>query len=167
MLTTNTRLWNDDDPHYIGDNPLALSGLALAPGIGAKVSASGDVNASECDGLLLAEDIASLDLMSAELVVLSACETGLGMVISGEGVYGLRRAILIAGARTVISTLWSVDDEATSALMSQFFAGRGSNIPEMLQTVQIEQLQKARANGALDDPFKWAPFVVTGAWDWR
>jgi CHAT domain-containing protein/tetratricopeptide (TPR) repeat protein len=163
----DVHVWNGDDPCYVGSNPLALSGLVLAPGQTGLGKPEARANSSERDGLLSAEDIAALDLMSADLVVLSACETGLGTVISGEGVYGLRRATLIAGARSVISTLWSVDDQSTAALMSRFFARRGDNIPEMLRAVQLEQLRAVQASGKLDDPFTWAPFVVAGAWDWR
>jgi CHAT domain-containing protein len=97
-------------------SPLALSGLVLA---GANVPVK-DLD-KEDSGVLTAEAIAGLDLDGLELAVLSACETGLGEVAGGEGVFGLQRAFHIAGARNVIASLWQVDDEATAALMGLFY----------------------------------------------
>ncbi len=72
-------------------------------------------------GILLGEDIVGLNLHKMELVVLSACETGLGDVAGSEGVYGLARAFHIAGCRNVVASLWNVNDAATAALMAQFY----------------------------------------------
>jgi CHAT domain-containing protein len=100
-------------------NPLVLSGLVLA---GAN-RPSADVDGSTRDdlGILTAEAIAGLPLQDLELVVLSACETGLGMVGGGEGVFGLQRAFHLAGAHNVVASLWRVDDQATAALMAIFY----------------------------------------------
>src|SRR5262249_40093898 len=89
-------------------SPLVLSGLVLA----------GANRADQADrGILTADAIVSLPLQHLELVVLSACDTGLGEVAGGEGVFGLQRAFHLAGAHNVVASLWKVDDEATAALM--------------------------------------------------
>jgi CHAT domain-containing protein len=96
-------------------SPLALSGLVLAGANRRGKEAPAD------GGVLTAEAIAGLDLAGLELAVLSACETGLGEVAGGEGVFGLQRAFHIAGAKNVVASLWQVDDEATAALMGLFY----------------------------------------------
>jgi CHAT domain-containing protein len=97
-------------------NPLVLSGLVLA---GANLSTHDPQKKDS--GILTAEAIAGLDLDGLELAALSACETGLGDVAGGEGVFGLQRAFHLAGTKNVIASLWKVDDEATAALMSLFY----------------------------------------------
>jgi CHAT domain-containing protein/Tfp pilus assembly protein PilF len=91
-------------------NPLLACGLVLS-----------DANSDPQKGILTGEEVMSLDLRRCDLVVLSACETGLGRVAEGEGVLGLQRAFHLAGAKTVVTSLWSVSDPATSVLMEQFY----------------------------------------------
>ena len=101
------------------ENPLLLSGLALA-GANRRAAAGPD----EDDGILTAEEVAGLDLTGLDWAVLSACDTGLGLVRVGEGVLGLRRAFQTAGARTVIMSLWSVEDRATRQWMRALYQAR-------------------------------------------
>lgn len=118
-------------------NPLLRSGLALA---GAKTWLKGGKLPIEAeDGLLTSEDITSMNLRGTEIAVLSACETGLGEIKTGEGVFGLRRAFFLAGVRTLIMSLWQVDDLATTILMDRFYY----NLIEKRLT-KVEALRRAQ-----------------------
>jgi CHAT domain-containing protein len=142
-------------------NPLTLSGLAFA-------NANRRMPGTDDDGILTAEEIASLDLSGTEWAVLSACDTGLGQIRSGEGVLGLRRAFQIAGARTVIMSLWSVDDQATRRWMQALYDARLSRNLDTAASVRaasISILAQRRAARLSTHPFYWAAFVAAG--DWR
>jgi CHAT domain-containing protein len=146
--------------HLLGHHPGLLSGLVCA---GANQVGS----QHQDDGYLTAEEVGWLDLSKVELVVLSACETGLGRARSGEGLIGLRRAFRTAGARTVISSLWSVKDESTSRLMQSFYANlflRGLGRCEALRSAQLEMLQRNRMQQDAASPGTWGAFVLDGEW---
>jgi CHAT domain-containing protein len=144
------------------ENPLLLSGLALA-GANRRQTAAPD----EDDGILTAEEVASLDLGGVEWAVLSACDTGVGQIKTGEGVFGLRRAFQVAGARTVIMSLWSVDDQATRVWMRALYEGRfqkGLTTADAMHAASATVLQARRARGQSTNPFYWAAFVAVGSW---
>ena len=120
------------------ENPLLRSGLAFA---GVNIWLRGGAVPPEAeDGLLTAEDITGMDLVNTDLVVLSACETGLGDVRTGEGVFGLRRAIILAGARSLVMSLWKVPDEQTGTLMVDFYRRvlAGRPVATALRDAQLE-----------------------------
>ncbi len=147
----------------IVENPLLLSGLALA-GANPPETASSD----EEDGILTAEEIASVDLSGVEWAVLSACDTGVGEVVAGEGVFGLRRAFQIAGARTLIMSLWPVDDEVTRAWMRELYTNRfvnGMSTIDSVHEASLALLNERREKGLSTHPFYWAGFIASG--DWR
>ena len=138
------------------ENPLIRSGLALT---GANLRAAPDGE----DGILTALEVAHMDLTGTRLVVLSACETGVGKVQNGEGVYGLRRALVIAGSRSQLMSLWQVDDEATRDLMVRYYKNlrRQQGRSEALRRSQ-RQLARRKQTA---HPFYWAAFIPSG--DWR
>lgn len=138
------------------ENPLLRSGLAFA---GANWKQKQFRPPSEVgNGIITAEEVSNLDLSETELVVLSACETGLGDVQTGEGVFGLRRAFVLAGAKTLVMSLWKVPDQQTQELMTEFYRrllwgeGRG----EALRNAQLEMRKK------YPDPYYWGAFICQG-----
>ena len=144
------------------ENPLLLAGLALA-GANRRAAAAPD----EDDGILTAEEVASLNLEGVEWAVLSACDTGLGTITAGEGVLGLRRAFQIAGARTVIMSLWSVEDRATSEWMEALYRarlGRQLDTADAMREASLQLIRARRARGLSTSPFYWAAFVAAGDW---
>jgi CHAT domain-containing protein len=134
------------------EDPMLRSGLVFA---GANAGRSG-----ADDGVLTALEAAALDLGGTELVVLSACETGVGDVRTGEGVFGLRRAFMVAGAETLVMSLWQVDDDATKRLMEEFYGrlAKGEGRAEALRQASIALLR----DPARRHPFYWASFISTG-----
>ncbi|HEX8351737.1 MAG TPA: CHAT domain-containing protein, partial [Pyrinomonadaceae bacterium] len=136
------------------DNPLLRSGLALA---GANRGLAGDDN-----GVLTAFEMANLNLWGTKLVALSACDTGVGEVKNGDGVYGLRRALVIAGAESLLASLWPVSDSSTRDLMIGYYRGllQDKGRGEALRLVQLEMLR----DGKHGHPFYWAGFIQAGEW---
>ncbi len=114
----------------------------------------------EEDGILTAQEISLLDLRGLDLVVLSACQTGLGDIISGEGVFGLQRGFKKAGAKTILMSLDKVNDDATRILMVEFYRNmmNGKNKHQSLKEAQ-QQLRKVE-NGKYDNPKYWASFIL-------
>jgi CHAT domain-containing protein/Tfp pilus assembly protein PilF len=150
-------------PAIATQNPLLVSGLAFA-GANLRAGAKPD----EEDGVLTAEEIAGMNLQGTEWAVLSACDTGLGAVKAGEGVFGLRRAFQIAGVRTVIMSLWSVEDEATRRWMRALYRARlyeRLDTAESVRAATLRVLQDRRARKLSTHPFHWGAFVSAG--DWR
>jgi CHAT domain-containing protein len=131
-------------------------------GLSAIVLSLYDEKGNPQDGFLRAHDIYNLK-MPAELVVLSACETGLGKDVRGEGLEGLTRGFMYAGARRVVVSLWNVNDKATAALMQRLYTGmlRTDKTPAAaLRAAQIEMLR----SGQWQAPYYWAAFVMQGEW---
>jgi CHAT domain-containing protein len=110
-------------------NPYLLSGLVLA-----------GANRDAADGVLLAEQMADLDLRGCDMVVLSACETALGKAVGGEGVLGMQRALETAGVRTSVTSLWQIDDAATAVLMEHFYENLWKKKMSKLEALRQAQL---------------------------
>jgi CHAT domain-containing protein/tetratricopeptide (TPR) repeat protein len=137
------------------ENPMFFSGLAL----------SGANQRGSTGGILTAQELAALDLRGTQLVVLSACETGLGTIKDGEEFAGLRRALAIAGAATQVTSLWRVDDEATRGLMARYYRRllEGLGRADALAAAQRDLAEDAQ-HPEWQHPFYWAGFVSSGAW---
>jgi CHAT domain-containing protein len=136
------------------ENPLLRSGLALS---GANLS-----KGSKGRGILTALQASNLNLWGTKLVALSACDTGVGEVKNGEGVYGLRRAFFLAGTESLVMSLWPVSDYVTRELMTQYYTGlkKGLGRGEALHQAQLAMFnRKGRQH-----PFYWASFIQSGEW---
>jgi len=134
-------------------NPLLRSGLALS---GANLSTGRD------NGILTALEASNLNLQGTKLVTLSACDTGLGAIRNGEGVYGLRRAFFLAGTQTLVMSLWPVSDYATRELMTSYYTGlnQGLGRGEALRQTKLAMLKRNHRQ----HPFYWASFIQAGEW---
>jgi CHAT domain-containing protein len=171
------------DQSLSGYHPGLLSGLALA--------GANHPDEKE-DGILTAEEVGALNLTGTELVVLSACETGLGNTAGGEGLLGLQRAFQVAGAKTVVASLWSVPDQATKSLMVRFYENlwnkkmgklealreaqhwmleHGAEQPEMKREMAarglsvVERTEDGGQRTGRLPPYYWGAWVLSG--DWR
>lgn len=144
------------------EDPMLRSGLFFA---GANRNLLGQEQPKDLDdGILTAYEATGLHLQGTELVVLSACETGLGKIENGEGVFGLRRAFQEAGAQSVMMSLWAVPDQETQELMTMFYAKwlSGEDKQKALHNAQQELRAKVKARYGDDKPFYWGGFVLVG-----
>ncbi|MEL7145993.1 MAG: CHAT domain-containing protein [Bacteroidota bacterium] len=156
FFESNTKLARSGASSYLYDNPLLKSGLLL--------TGAGDIfnqtkyNYNVDNGILTAYEAMNLNLDQTDLVVLSACETGLGQLESGEGVYGLQRSFLVAGAESVIMSLFKVSDEATKELMVSFYDKWMKTGDKRGSFIQA----KKEIRNKYKDPIYWGPFVMIG-----
>ena len=140
------------------ENPLVRSGLAFAGANQATQVTEGD------DGILTALEVTGMDLHGTDLVVLSACETAVGTVQTGEGVFGLRRAFALAGAKNLLMSLWPVDDALTAEQMKAFYRNLQTLPPgDALRQAQLASMQTLKERFGVANPGLWAPFILQGA----
>jgi len=144
---------------FLEENPLMGSGIVLAG-----ANRAGATSGGADDGILMAEEIGAMDLTGVESAVLSGCDTGVGVIRTGEGVLGLRRAFQIAGARGLVLTLWPVSDKAAREWMERFYEarlGRGMDATDAAREASRATLRARRAAGQSVHPSFWAAFITT------
>ena len=152
----------------VTDQPADPNAASMLASTALALAGRGDAAQSEDDGLLGAEEIATLDLSRVHWAVLAACATAAGATRHYEGLFGLSRAFRLAGARTVIMSLWPVDDAATAQWTQALYAARlsrGLDTAAAMQAAQRDVLTARRQNGESVHPYFWAAFVAAG--DWR
>jgi CHAT domain-containing protein len=142
------------DARVNGENPLLRSGLALA---GANLS-----RATHETGILTALEASGLNLWGTKLVTLSACDTGVGEIHNGEGIYGLRRAFFLAGTETLVMSLWPVSDSVSRETMVSYYTGlrAGLGRGDALRRSKLAILKRK----VRQHPFYWASFIQSGKW---
>jgi len=152
----------EDSPYELNVPAMLRSGMVLA---GANTIAERPVSGETDKGLISALEISTLDLRATELVVLSACETGVGEPLRGQGVLGLRRAFQQAGAQQLVCTLWKVPDEPSADLLRRFYGYlcRGLEPARALHIASLESLLARRNAGHASHPLFWAAFIAVGS----
>jgi CHAT domain-containing protein/Tfp pilus assembly protein PilF len=143
------------------ENPLIRSGIALAGANNALNSSDTD----QTDGIVTSEKVLGLSLQGTDMVVLSACKTGIGEVSAGEGVYGLRRAFTQAGAKSIVMSMWSVPDKETKEFMINFYEkmmSGGLNRCQALRQAALQQMKIVKERYGTVNPFFWGAFVFMG-----
>lgn len=146
------------DEKKLIENPLLRSGLFFTGADNYLKKENASINDEEDNGLLTAYEAMNLNLDKTELVVLSACETGLGEIQNGEGVFGLRRAFQQAGAKTIMMSLWKVNDDATQQLMSLFYKNLVTGMTKRDAFSKAQQEVRSKYK----DPYYWGAFVMVG-----
>ena len=149
---------DNDRPRYVEDKAMTRSGLLF---VGAQNTFNGVIIPDGVDdGVLTAQEVAQLDLRGLDLLVLSACQTGLGE-ITGDGVFGLQRGFKKAGAKSILMSLWNVNDNATHLLMTEFYRGWTSGMTIYAALRQAQSVVKEK----YPDPKYWAAFILLDALD--
>jgi len=152
---------SDREPVFkISEHPMIRSGLLLA-GANHAWKNGRPLSGGHEDGILTAHEVSQMNLSNTELVVLSACETGLGDIKGNEGVYGLQRAFRIAGAKNVLMSLWKVPDEATEKLMTRFYQNWLEEKMPLREAFEAAQ-KWLREQKGYENPYFWAGFVLIG-----
>jgi len=152
-LMLNNSFVSQKNIHKVSEDPMLRSGLLFA---GANKYWGKDLaNTTVNNGILTAREISNLDLSGCELVVMSACDTGLGDIKGSEGVFGLQRAFKMAGVKNMIMSLWQVPDKETSELFTEFYklTFEGKSIHQAFKLAQLKMKEKY-------DPYYWAGFVL-------
>jgi CHAT domain-containing protein len=146
----------------VNEDPMLRSGLLFAGADRVRRGAAPEDGVD--DGVLTAYEASQLNLEGTELVVLSACETGLGKQLNSDGVFGLRRGLQEAGADAVMMSMWSIPDKETQELMSLFYQKwlAGMEKPEALRRAQLEERETVKKRYGKDLPFYWGAFVLIG-----
>jgi CHAT domain-containing protein len=137
---------------------MQFSGLLLA---GANNAWLGNLSLTKIeDGILTAEEISQMDLSGTKIVVLSACDSGLGKVDDVDGVYGLQRGFKMAGVDTIVMSLWKVSDDATKILMVEFYRNLISGKKKCQSLTDAQKYLRKVENGKYDKPQFWASFIM-------